>query len=214
MTWKNHLKQWVFACGLISLSSGLLADAASLERGKATAMMCGACHQVDGNGLNNANSEPWPRIAGLDQHYLIKQLNDFKSGKRVSASMQPFANMLTTDQQVADVAAYFASLPASINTETADKKLLARGKQLAEQGDWNNYIVPCSTCHGPDNQGVGADFPQLAGQHPAYISKQLTDWKNGARSNDPQDLMASIAKRLSADDIEAVSVWLASQKAQ
>lgn len=214
---KRYLSKhtWLFLVSLAFTSGTVFADTASIERGKSTAMICSACHQADGNGMDNAGAEPWPRLAGLDKAYLVKQLNDFKSGKRQSASMQPFANMLASDQQVEDVAAYFASLPAKIKpVASQEKSLLERGQALAERGDWDQYIVPCSTCHGPNNQGNGESFPQIAGQHAAYIEKQLKSWRAGERANDPQELMASIAKRLSDQDIKAVAAWLAHQDAQ
>lgn len=215
MKWKLSKRPLYLVLALAFAAACATADDASLERGKTLAATCAACHQADGNGMNNAGAESWPRIAGLDKAYLIKQLNDFKSGKRQSASMQPFANMLVSDQQVEDVAAYFASLPAHIKVdETPNKALLERGKQLAELGDWDSYIVPCSTCHGPNNQGNGASFPQIAGQHASYIEKQLKDWRAGIRTNDPQLLMLSIAQRLSDNDIKAVASWLAHQTAQ
>lgn len=215
MKWQIPKRSLLLAACVAFLSGTALADAESIERGKSLAATCAACHQADGNGMDNANAEPWPRIAGLNKAYLVKQLNDFKSGKRQNASMQPFANMLASDQQVEDVAAYFASLPASIKPSASQEKaLLERGQKLAERGDWDNYIVPCSTCHGPDNQGVGEHFPQLAGQHAAYIEKQLTSWQAGERKNDPQALMSTIAERLSSQDIKAVAAWFAHQKAQ
>lgn len=212
----KHLgAQSLVAVGLGLLVHAAIADEASVERGQALAAVCSACHQADGNGVDNPGGESWPRLAGLDEGYLVKQLDDFKSGRRQNASMQPFAGMLATDQQVADVSAYFASLKPGIEpVRHADKALLARGRQLSEAGDWNRYIVPCSLCHGPNDQGNGSSFPQLAGQHPGYVERQLHDWRAGRRSNDPQQLMASIAKRLSDDDIRAVAAWLASQKAE
>lgn len=135
--------------------------------------MCTACHQADGSGKNVPGGESWPRLAGLDAAYIAKQLHDYQSGERSNASMMPFANMLD-EQQIADVAAYYASLPAT--------------------------------------QGAGEVFPGIAGQHAGYIKAQLQAWKAGTRNNDTQDLMGSIARRMSDDDIQAVAAWLAGQK--
>ncbi|MDN3559173.1 c-type cytochrome [Vreelandella neptunia] len=95
--------------------------------------------------------------------------------------------------------------------DEAEEALLARGQQLAERGDWNAYIVSCQSCHGPGGTGVGSTFPGVASQHAGYISAQLTAWKNETRSNDPQNLMGAIAKRMSDNDIQAVSAWYATQ---
>ena len=95
----------------------------------------------------------------------------------------------------------------------ADEATLKRGQQLAERGDWSQYIVSCKSCHGPGNRGAGDVFPGIAGQHAGYIEAQLKAWKEGTRKNDPQDLMGSIARRMSDEDIHAVAVWLANQSA-
>lgn len=151
---------------------------------------------------------------GLDADYLAKQLHDFQSGERQNATMLTFANMLN-DQQIADVAAYYSQLPATPGQGgDVEDSLLARGQQLAERGDWNAYIVSCQSCHGPGGYGVGSDFPGIAGQHAGYISAQLHAWKNDTRHNDPQHLMGAVAKRMSDDDIAAVSAWYAAQPPQ
>lgn len=190
-------------------SSELQGDAG---RGAQAAAVCTACHQADGSGMNIPGGESWPSLAGLNAEYLAKQLRDYKSGARINTTMAPFAQMLS-DQQIADVSAFYSEMaPTGGNGgETADEAVLRRGKQLALRGDWDNYIVSCTSCHGPDNQGAGAVFPGIAGQHAGYIENQLKAWKNEARSNDVQDLMGSVARRMTDDDIHAVAVWLANQ---
>ena len=186
-------------------------DPEAIERGKAATVACVACHQADGSGMNNEGAESWPRLTGLHPDYIVGQLRDFKEGRRSNVSMNPFANMLA-DDQLDDVAAYYASLEVVVaEPPAATDEQLARGKQLALQGDWDRYIVACVSCHGPGNHGVGATFPNISGQHPAYIVTQLQAWKNGERSNDPLNLMKSIAQRMSDDDIEAVAAWLGQQ---
>ena len=200
------------AC-LLACSIGLSAEPiGNPAQGQAAAAICAACHQADGSGMNIPGAESWPRLAGLDASYLAKQLQDFKSGQRSSPTMQAFAQMLS-DEQIPHVAAWFASLPAPSlpSAEAHAPALLERGRQLATEGDWDNYLVPCSSCHGPDNLGAGAVFPAIAGQHPAYIRDQLLNWQKGSRQNDPQQLMATVAARMSADDIQAVAAWLSTQ---
>ena len=126
--------------------------------------------------------------------------------------MMPFVNMLD-DQKIADVAAYYSQLEptAGEGGQKADDALLTRGEQLAQRGDWSQYVVSCKSCHGPGNQGAGDVFPGIAGQHAGYIEAQLKAWKEGTRKNEPQDLMGSIARRMSDTDIHAVAVWLANQ---
>jgi cytochrome c553 len=200
--------------GACLMASGSIAQEGDAERGEAASATCVACHQANGGGMNIPGGESWPRLAGLNSNYIAKQLHDFKAGDRQNATMVTFANMLD-DQQIADVAAYYSQLPATPGQggDNADEALLARGEQLAERGDWNAYIVSCKSCHGPGGQGVGETFPGIAGQHAGYISAQLNAWKNDTRSNDPQNLMGAIAKRMSEEDIQAVSAWYATQPA-
>ena len=200
--------------GACLMASGSIAQEGDAERGEAASATCVACHQANGGGINISGGESWPRLAGLNSNYIAKQLHDFKAGDRQNATMVTFANMLD-DQQIADVAAYYSQLPATPGQggDNADEALLARGEQLAERGDWNAYIVSCKSCHGPGGQGVGETFPGIAGQHAGYISAQLNAWKSDTRSNDPQNLMGAIAKRMSEEDIQAVSAWYATQPA-
>lgn len=205
------------AC-LILLPLGLAAAPVTpdLEQGGAAAALCASCHKADGSGQNIPDGESWPRLAGLDADYLTKQMQDFKTGKRRNPSMEAFAQMLD-DEAIIHVSAWFASLPATsgqpAEAQTYSEEQLERGKKLATEGDWDKYVVPCSSCHGPDNLGAGAVFPAIAGQHFGYIRDQLLDWQQGHRDNDAQELMATIAARMSAEDINAVAAWLSIQPA-
>ncbi|MFA7503364.1 MAG: c-type cytochrome [Burkholderiaceae bacterium] len=184
----------------------------AVERGEASAAICIACHQADGNGIALPGANPWPRLAGLDPDYLANQLRAFKSGERQSAEMTPFATMLS-DEQIDDVAAYYSSLEARTPESSTEvsRDVLDAGQKLARYGDWNRYIVPCTSCHGPDNQGVGSAFPDISGQHADYLAQQLTAWREGTRRGDPLGLMQAIAERMTDDDVTAVSAWLSTQ---
>lgn len=205
---------WLAGLGVSLLSSQVIALEGDAAVGKESAAVCLACHQADGGGMNVPNGESWPRLAGLNADYLYKQLQDFKSGARKNASMTPFVNMLD-DTAMKNVSVYFSQLPAPAGKggEQASADELALGEQLALHGDWSRYIVPCKSCHGPDNQGVGTHFPGIAGQHAGYIAQALKSWQNKTRTNDPQHLMGAIAERLTEQDIKAVSQWLSRQSA-
>lgn len=213
MRWKSRVST-AFATLLLGTSTvyGLEGDVAS---GEATAAVCVACHQPDGSGANVSGGESWPKLAGLNARYLYKQLVDVKEGTRKSPTMQPFINMLD-DQQMKDVSLYYSQLEPTEGKggEDATEEQLALGKKLATEGDWDRYIVPCSSCHGLDNQGAGDHFPAIAGQHAGYIADQLRAWKSGRRDNDPQHLMLAIAERMNDEDILAVSQWLSRQPAR
>ncbi len=210
------MKYWITLNRLLPvIAAGLLGTQAIAlegdpERGAAQAATCAACHQEDGRGMHNPAGESWPRLAGLDADYLARQLRHFRSGARQSASMAPFVANLD-DVQIADLSAYYSAIPATQAGDDgeADAATLARGEQLANLGDWRRYLVSCSSCHGPQGNGVGSAFPAIAGQHAGYISDQLKAWRDGKRANDPQDLMGSIARRMNDDDIRAVAAWYA-----
>ncbi|NLW04311.1 MAG: cytochrome c4 [Pseudomonadaceae bacterium] len=210
---KNIIKFSALLLGLCFSLSALALDG-DATAGKASTAICMACHQADGNGMNIKGGESWPRLAGLDADYIYKQLTEFKTGKRVNASMAPFAMMLN-DKQMKDLAVYYSQQPAGKAAGGgSDTELLAYGEKLVTNGDWDRYIVPCGTCHGPDNKGAGEHFPGIAGQHAGYIESQLVAWQEGKRDNDPQHLMLAIAERMNDRDIKAVAAWLSTQPAQ
>lgn len=205
-------KATIALCLAISTAYAVEGDA---KAGAEAAALCVACHQADGSGMNIPGGESWPRLAGMNAAYTYKQLVDMKAGTRESATMMPFVSMLS-DQQMKDVSVYYSQMPVTPakGGEQATEAELAHGEKLALQGDWERYIVPCSSCHGPGNQGAGDNFPGIAGQHADYIADQLRAWQKGTRDNDPQHLMAAIAERMDDQDIRAVSVWLSRQPAQ
>lgn len=212
----NHLIAAAAAVAVL-LAGAMLAGAASadsdaVDRGEQAAAVCMACHQADGNGMEVPGASSWPRLAGLNADYLAAQLHAFKSGERQDAEMKPFADMLD-DEQIDDVSAYYASLPAKAPAQVpdADDDTLAAGKQLAVRGDWDHYIPSCASCHGPGNHGVGAVFPEIAGQHAGYLAEQLHAWRDGERHGDPQGLMHAVAQRMDDAKIEAVAAWLSRQ---
>lgn len=213
----NRLQSIVFAvAALLFAATPAVALEGDAKAGEQAAAVCVACHQADGSGMNMPGGESWPALAGLNANYLFKQIQSMKTdGKRTSPSMMPFANMLN-EQQAKDVAVYYSQLPSKAGkfSEDATAQQLEHGKKLATEGDWDRYIVPCSTCHGPDNLGAGDAFPRLAGQHAGYLADQLKAWQTGKRNNDPQHLMLAIAERLNDDDIRAVAEWLARQPVQ
>jgi len=176
------------------------------------AAACVTCHGADGGGNGAAG---WPRMAGMNADYLAKQLDDMASGERDNATMKPIASGLSAEERRA-VAEYYAEMevPAEAPGTDAAKSVLERGQAIAQQGLWRKGVPSCVACHGPGGDGVGADFPALSGQHASYIEKQFTAWQNGDRQNDPNELMASVAKRLTEEEIKAVAAWFASQPAR
>jgi cytochrome c553 len=168
------------------------------------AIACKACHRADGEG--NAE-QGYPMLAGLNAHYIEKQLHDFKHGLRQNPIMNTVAGNLSK-QDIKDVAAYFSSLKPTL--ENADPSTYEIGEELATKGDAADKIPSCFSCHGQGARGVGTMFPAIAGQHASYIATQLRNFKGGSRRNDPNDMMGNVAKHLTDGQIEAVSVYISS----
>lgn len=170
------------------------------------AMACITCHGAQGEGMAAAG---FPRLAGLSADYLQKQLADYASGDRANPIMQPIASALTAEETQA-VTTMLADKPAPevvrIGRAAAAQTL---GETLALRGAWERNIPECVACHGPSGIGVGDAFPPLVGQSTQYLVSQLNAWRQGTRKNDPNDLMGHIARKLSDDEIQAVSAYFA-----
>ncbi|MHC8356533.1 c-type cytochrome [Pseudomonas sp. LB3P81] len=185
--------------------SGIAHAAGDATAGQAKAAVCGACHGPDGNSM----APNFPKLAGQGERYLNKQLHDIKSGKRTVLEMTGLLTNLS-DQDLADIAAYFASQKGSVGA--ADPKVVARGEALFRGGDLAKGLPACTGCHSPNGAGnAAAGFPHLGGQHAQYVAKQLADFRKeeGGRTNDGDTkTMQTIAKRLSDEDIAAVSSYI------
>ncbi|MBC3299509.1 cytochrome c4 [Pseudomonas sp. SWRI18] len=186
----------------VAAEGPLKGDAAA---GQAKAAVCGACHGPNGN----SPAPNFPKLAGQGERYLTKQMQDIKSGKRTVLEMTGLLTN-TSDQDMADIAAYFASQKGSVGA--ADPKLVARGEKLFRGGDLEKGLPACTGCHSPNGAGIAAaGFPHLSGQHATYIAKQLTDFRKeeAGRANDGDAMiMRTIARKLSDEDIAAVSSYI------
>jgi len=176
----------------------------SVEAGKARALTCGACHGSEGN----SSSPMWPNLAGQNAPYIVAQLKAFKEGSRKDPLMSGQAMMLS-DEDMANLAVYFESLPAAAQA-VANEDLLDRGVSLYRGGNKENKTAACLACHGPTGRGnPAARYPALHGQHAVYIAKQLNDYANAARTSDGKTrVMQDIAASLDKDDIAALSSYV------
>ncbi|WP_061238962.1 cytochrome c [Ectopseudomonas composti] len=183
--------------------TGVAQAAGDAEAGQGKVAVCGACHGADGN----SPAPNFPKLAGQGERYLLKQLHDIKSGNRQVVEMTGLLDNLS-DQDMADIAAYFASQKMSVGA--ADPKLVKRGEELFRGGKLEEGMPSCIGCHSPNGAGLAAaGFPHLGGQHAQYVAKQLTDFREGNRTNDGDAMiMRSIAAKLSNKDIEAVSSFI------
>jgi cytochrome c553 len=166
---------------------------------------CFSCHGLQGQGDAGG---AFPRLAGLDAHYLAKQLDDYASGARADAVMTRISRQLSrADRQ--SVSLYYAGLPARAPlvgaTAAADASLIQRGATLYAQGSAERGIQACANCHGPGGRGLNRVYPSIAGQPVSYVETQFRRWQAGVRRNEIAGLMGSVARRMTDEDIRAVS---------
>jgi cytochrome c553 len=167
-------------------------------------MACQSCHGKEGKGNPTAK---FPRLAGQNPEYMVKQLKDFASGDR--ANYPTMANIAKgmSEQDMKNVAAYYNQQSVSVSGAEAGDDVLAMGERIANNGLGEKGVPACTSCHGPKGQGVPPVFPALAGQHSSYIVKQLQDWEKGSRKNDPAQMMSDIAPKLTAEQRKAVGAY-------
>ena len=189
---------------LLSLGvTGPAQAAGDAAAGQTKAAVCGACHGPDGN----SPAPTFPKLAGQGERYLLKQLKDIKGGARQVVPMTGLLDNLS-EQDLADIAAYFSSQKGSVGQ--ADPNLVARGEALFRGGKVQDGMPACTGCHSPNGEGnAQAGFPKLGGQHAQYVATQLTNFREGVRTNDGDTMiMRSVAAKLSNKDIEAVSSYI------
>lgn len=210
----------VAAAVMVVFAAGSLAQAPSdtnrepVERGRlfasggqAVASACFSCHGMNGEG---DAAGAFPKLAGLDPHYLYKQLEDYANGLRPNDIMSPIAQALSEEDRIA-TALYYSSFEAeaiAAQAATAPDQLQAGGVLWAK-GSAELGIPACVNCHGGnDIGGLSSIYPALDGQHAAYLAGQLLLWKQGVRKNDIGGMMQHIGEQLSEQEIEAVAAYL------
>ena len=177
------------------------------KHGAFVALSCAACHGEGGV----SQSDLFPTLAGMNSAAIYKQLDDFRSSKRLFGAMNAIASVLS-EQDSADVAAYLSRRPNGL--AVAGEGLPESGRSLRQRnpgirlvfaGDPQREIPPCAACHGPGAQKLGA--PSLRGQHAAYIERQLAAFAQDMRQNDINEQMRVIAHDLTHDEMHALAVY-------
>lgn len=214
----------------LATSTGFVFAQGKAGAGKEKAASCAGCHGEDGNSVMPG----FPKLAGQHQGYLVKQLKAFKKGERNAPMMAPLA-MGLDENSMEEIAAYYAAQKISANPkpvlpddadEDGDKpektaaekeaelaNLIEQGRDLYRNGNISREVSACVACHGPYAEGnKPAAYPSLHSQHAEYVIKTLTDYKNGTRSNNPENMMHMIAKKMTHDDIKAVAYYISSLK--
>lgn len=173
-----------------------------LAKGQATSTnVCAACHTADGSRGSPAN----PIIAGQHAEYLVKQLDEFKSGKRDNAVMKGMAATLS-DADMKNVAAFYAGKAAKPGF-AKNKDLVSLGEKIYRGGIAERHVPACAGCHSPTGAGIPSEFPRLAGQHADYTEAQLVAFRNGIRKNNV--MMVGVTARMNDREIKAVADYIA-----
>jgi cytochrome c553 len=205
--WMLHHHQYLGSLLIAAMACSLAATTAA-SPGAAATPPCEACHGAHGEGMAAAHV---PRIAGQDPGYLQKQLDAYADGSRDNPIMRNFAKALSERQRVEFAARYAAmSAPYIPQAKPQSPMELARGHQLAYQGDEAKRVQACNGCHGPDGVGVAQSAPYLAGQSAEYLASALKAFQDGTRKNAAGQSMRSVAERLDDADIAAVAGYFAS----
>jgi cytochrome c553 len=170
-------------------------------KGQAASGACMACHTADGSRGSPAN----PILQGQHPEYIVKQLQEFKSGKRKNAVMAGMVAALN-DETMRHIAAFYAGKTAK-NGFAKQKDTVALGERIYRGGVIERQVPACSGCHSPNGAGIPAQYPRLAGQHADYAEAQLLAFRSGARGNSSQ--MQAIAARMNDREIKAVADYMA-----
>ncbi|HVK93465.1 MAG TPA: c-type cytochrome [Noviherbaspirillum sp.] len=165
---------------------------------------CVSCHGAAGNSTIVQN----PKLAGQHAQYVVKQLADFTTPQRNNPVMSSIAKALT-EADMKNIAAYLNQQVVKPGA-AKNKDTVEFGKKIYRGGIAEKKVPACAACHGPSGAGIPAQFARLGGQHQDYTAAQLIAFRSGARNNSVQ--MTTIAKRMSDDEIQAVSDYIAGLK--
>ncbi|MES1983293.1 MAG: c-type cytochrome [Pseudomonadota bacterium] len=177
--------------------------------GKDKSQLCQGCHGEDGISV-----EPMiPKLAGQYGQYISKELRNFQNGVRTHQIMSAMAATID-DNDLADISAYFSSRPKMRGDRSGDNSKKAQiGKNIFLNGDMSRMIVACTNCHGVDGKGRAPSvsmFPVIGGQQEGYLRGQLINWRKGERTNSPNGIMNRIAKKLTDEEIDSLSLYISS----
>ena len=181
----------------------------NIEAGKAKSQTCVACHGSDGNSTITT----YPKLAGQHTKYLEKQLKDLKLGMTSGGKQGRYDPVMSgmamplSDEDIADLSAYYASLPISENS--TPENVVVKGKTLYTSGNAERGLTACIACHGPRGNGTElSGFPKISGQNADYIKAQLEKFRDDERGNDMNAMMRDIAKKMTDEDITVLSQYV------
>jgi cytochrome c553 len=191
--------------GIMTIAGGIALSGfthAAQDAAKIADEVCAGCHSADGNSV----IPNFPKLAGQQKVYLLRELKDYKSGKRVSEIMAPMVANLS-DDDLSNLAAYYAKQKPAPGV-AGNPKLLSVGKNLYLKGNSKTDVPSCDSCHEEDGSGSGK-FPRVAGQHVDYSLDQFRLYATGKRTNGAR-VMQAVAERMSEEETLAVAEYMAS----
>ena len=192
----------VLAAAFVGLIPNLLLAQGDAAAGQAKSALCGSCHGADGNSPLAMN----PKLAGQSARYMVKQLQDFKSGARAGVTMAAMVLSLS-DQDMEDLAAWYSSQQPTL--QGANPESIELAQRLYSAGNSEIAVAACSACHSPTGKGnAPAGFPSLSGQHAEYTLQQLKDFRSGVRQNDGGEMMRTVVERLTDKELEALASYV------
>ncbi len=210
----NRVRLMAVASALAVAGFSLVVQAAPIgdaKAGKEKAVLCSGCHGLDGNSEDAA----YPRLAGQYAGYIVKQIKDFQKGYRANNdTMSGMAEAVASEQDAKDIGSYYAQQEMKGSLTKPDKELVAAGEKLFLEGNAGSGVQACINCHGENGKGKSASvsiFPVVGGQHRDYLIKQLKDFRDDGRANDPAGMMTGASEKLSDQDIEALANYLSAQ---
>ena len=195
----NRIHGWLAMVLTFSMVGAHAAGDAEKAKEKVT-QICAACHAPDGNSVITAN----PKLAGQHEAYLIKQLTNFKEGKRKNAVMSGMASALT-EEDIQNLAAYFSIQTLKLGSAKTNGAG-SLGEKIYRGGIAASGVPACAACHGANGAGLPKQFPALSGQHAEYTLNQLRTFRTGERANGP--MMMTIAAKMKDEEMQAVADYI------
>ncbi len=197
-------KKILIVVGLMIIANSTVQAAGDASAGQGKAAVCAACHGAKGISSIPIN----PNIAGQVPGYITAQLKAFKSGERGNPIMAGQAAGLS-DADMANLDAYYASLPAKANAIMTDEDvaLAEAGRAIYRGGFAERGISACMSCHGPSGHGIPKNYPRVSAQHKEYLESQLLAYKTGERQGF-NGIMPSIAFGLSELQIKQLAAYM------
>ncbi len=202
MAFANMAFVFAFAASVVhaqNVPDGKPAEPAKAPQ--AAAQVCATCHGADGNSVTPI----YPSLAGQHRAYILKQLQEFKSGERKNPIMSPIAAALSPEE-IKSWADFFSKQEPKPQP-AHNKALVAAGQKLYRGGNSASGIPACAACHSPNGAGIPAQYPRLAGQHGLYTAAQLRAFRSEERANDANRVMRTIAAKMTEQEMKAVAEY-------